>query len=361
MEYKIKEFNLHITEFCSGHCPMCYATDEDMNRSHGDLNVLKKIIHNAIANGKVERFVMVGGDPCEHPNLVELLKYVKEEGKKYDLPTKSMVISNTHDYKENGKSVNIEDIAQYIDGMCVTVHGANANVHDKFNGCKGSYEHVMDNLEKYNRVKNKLQEICIIINLMPQTVDSLEEIMMKTNKRLNGGVDGFAIQRIAPIGRACGSVKYFIEQEDVNKILKTCKKMKEEKGFYLEFVDAFPWCIVKPEYRYLLPKGGCNWGTDYCAVFSDGTISRCAMSENKLSANVLELNTEEKFSKFWEQDKDLIKFRKKEHLDEQCRNCSLLDECGGGCVLARKTGDPYKLLEKIEKGHDYLAKRNDEK
>lgn len=43
--------------------------------------------------------------------------------------------------------------------------------------------------------------------------------------------------------------------------------MKEEKGFYLEFVDVFPWCIVKPEYRYLLREGGCNWGTDYCAVF----------------------------------------------------------------------------------------------
>ena len=114
---------------------------------------------------------------------------------------------------------------------------------------------------------------------------------------------------------------------------------------------------MKPEYRYLLPKGGCNWGTDYCAVFSDGTVSRCAMSENKLSTNITKLDTPEKFSEFWEKDKELENFRKKEHLDEQCKNCKLLEECGGGCVLARKNGDPYKGTI-IEKGHDYLSERS---
>lgn len=357
MDYKIKEFNLHITEYCSGHCPMCYATDEKIPRKHGDLETLKLIVHNAIANGKVERFVMVGGDPCEHPNLVELLKYIKDEGKKFNVATKNMVISNTHDYKENGKNVEIEDIAEYIDGLCFTVHSDSKKEHDKFNGCLGSYKHAIENINKYANVKNNKQEICIIVNLMPQTVDKLENIMRNIDKDLNNKVDGFAIQRIAPIGRACGTEKYFIEQEDVNKVFETCKKMKDEKGYYLEFVDAFPLCVVNEKYRDMLYKGGCNWGTDYCAVFADGSISRCAMSEKKLSKNVIELDTPEKFNEFWQNDPELIKFRNKEHLDEKCKNCKLLTECGGGCVLARTTGDPYKM-DNPTKGHDYLAKRN---
>ena len=202
MDYKIKEFNLHITEYCSGHCPMCYATDERLPRKHGNLEKLKLIVHNAVANGKVERFVMVGGDPCEHPNLVELLKYIKDEGKKFNVNTKAMVISNTHDYKENGKNVKIEDIAEYIDGICFTVHNDNEKEHDKFNGCIGSYKHAIENINKYAKVKKKNQEICIIINLMPQTVNKLEDIMNNIDRDLNGCVDGFAIQRIAPIGRA---------------------------------------------------------------------------------------------------------------------------------------------------------------
>ncbi len=354
MSYKIKEINLHITDFCDGHCPMCYATEEVMTRHHGDIKILKKIVHNAILNGKVERFVMVGGDPCEHPNLVELLKYIKEEGTKYNIPTKSMVISNTHNYKENGKTVKIEDIMQFIDGMCVTVHGPDDKTHDGFNRCEGSYEIVMNNLDRYAKLKNKFQEICIIINLMPQTVNCLKEIMLATNKRLNGKVDGFAIQRIAPIGRACGSTKYFIEPEDINRVLGVCKELKEQYGFYLEFVDAFPLCRVNSKYREMLPKGGCNWGTDYCAVFPDGSISRCAMSENKLSCNMTDLDTPEKFFNFWNKDEELVNFRNKNHLGEKCLRCNLLNECGGGCVLARKTGDPYKV-KKIQKGYDYLT------
>ena len=96
MEHKIKEFNLHITEFCSGHCPMCYATNEDMVRKHGDIETLKKIVHNAICYGNVDRFVMVGGDPCEHPNLVKLLKYIKKEGMKVIFHT------DTRDYETYG-------------------------------------------------------------------------------------------------------------------------------------------------------------------------------------------------------------------------------------------------------------------
>lgn len=357
MNCKIKEINLHVTDFCSGKCPMCYATDEKMLRTHGKLEDLKLIVHNAIANGRVERFVMVGGDPCEYPHLVELLKYIKDEGKKYNVDTKNMVISNTHNYFENGKELDIENISSFVDGLCFTVHGENSKIHDEFNKSSGSYDHVIEKLKKYAKVKGKQQEICIIINLMPQTVHNLEKIINNIYKDLDNQVDSIAIQRIAPIGKACGTTKYFIEKEDVNLALKILKETQQKYGCYLELVDAFPWCIVKPEYRDMLNKGGCNWGNDYCAVFKDGTVSRCAMSENKLSKNIMDLDTPDKFEKFWLDDQELIKFRKKEHLDKICKKCKMLTDCGGACVLARKTGDPYKT--KIpEKGNDYLASRN---
>ena len=354
MENKLREINFHITDECNGHCPMCYATKEGMCRKHGDLETLKLVVHNAIVNGEVERFVMVGGDPCEHPHLVELLKYIKEEGKKHSVKTKTIVLSNTHDYKENGKPVSIEDVAPYIDEMDVTIHGANAKVHDAFNGVPGSYEHVLDNVRKFIDVKNDEQEVCAIINVMPHTVEHMEEIMLNTALNLNGKVDFFGIQRIAPSGRACGTTKWFIEQVDANRIMEIFKRMRKEHGLNTEFIDVFPWCSVKPEYRDMLPKGGCNWGTEVCAVYADGTVSRCAMSDNKLSANMTELDTPEKFRQFWETDQELLKFRKKAHLDERCKECSMLADCGGGCTMARTTGDPYKT-EEPAKGHDYLS------
>lgn len=38
-------------------------------KKNGDLDTLKLVVHNAIMNGEVERFVMVGGDPYKRlPN-----------------------------------------------------------------------------------------------------------------------------------------------------------------------------------------------------------------------------------------------------------------------------------------------------
>lgn len=234
-----------------------------------------------------------------------------------------------------------------------TVHGATAEEHDAFNGVKGSYKHVMDNIKEFARVRNEDQEICAIINVMPHTVNNMEQIMLHTALELDGNLDFFGIQRIAPSGRAADN-KYFIEQVDVNPVMEIFKRMKDEQGFNIEFIDVFPWCTVKPEYRDMLPKGGCNWGTEVCAVFSDGSVKRCAMSDNNLSVNMAELDTPEKFEEFWEEDQELIKFRKMKHLDERCLACRMLQDCGGGCTMSRKEGDPYKS-EETKKGHDYLA------
>lgn len=331
---------------------MCYATEEGMCRTHGDIETLKKVVHNAIANGEVERFVMVGGDPCEHPQIMELLRYIKEEGKAHNVNTRTIVLSNTHDYRDNGQIVPLEEVAKYVDEMSVTVHGATAEEHDAFNGVPGSYAHVMENLKEFARVKGDNQEISATINVMPHTIHNMEQIMLRTALELNGNLDYFFIQRIAPSGRAKDKA-FFIQQVEVNEVMKVFKALKDEHGFNIEFCDVFPWCAVKPEYRDMLPKGGCNWGTEVCAVFADGSVKRCAIGENTLSANMAELDTPEKFKAFWETDQELQKFRKMAHLDEQCKTCEMLQDCGGGCTMGRKDGDPYKT-EVTSVGHDIL-------
>ena len=379
MKNKVQEIDFHITDYCNGHCPMCYATEEGMKRNHGDLKTLKLIIHNAIANGEVERFVMVGGDPCEHPNLVELLKYIKEEGKKYNVETTTIVLSNTHDYKDNGVLVPIEEVAPYIDEMDITIHGASAEVHDAFNGVAGSYDHVIANAKKFAVIKKDHCSVNAVINLMPQTVDHMEEIMVNTALEFEGKLKDFVIQRIAPTGRADGEIKWFIERQDVNTIMAIFHKMMQENNFKIEFCDVLPWCSVKEEYRYMLPQGGCNWGTEVCAVEMDGTVKRCAMSANPLLSKMTELDTKEKWQRFWDTEPELIAFRKKAHLDERCRACKMLSDCGGACTMARTTGDPYQnendLLKRLdpktgtikpeylmsdyvepESGHDYLRR-----
>ena len=369
MDTKLKEINLHITDVCGSRCPMCYEHQEGIVKSHGNFDTLKHIVKNAIKNGHVESFVMVGGDPCTHPNLVELLRYVKEQGKEYGVNTRTTVLSNTHDYKENGNLVDIEYASQWIDEIDVTVHGATSNEHDKFNCVPGSYEHVMANINRFGKYKNENQDICAVINIMPYTVQHIKEIMQGTKQKLDNKLNRFMIQRIAPAGRAANTEKYFIEKQDINPLMQIFDTMIKN-GNEIVFCDVFPWCSVKQEYRYMLPKGGCCWGYDTCAVFMDGSIKRCAMGSNVLSKRITDLDTPEAFMDWWLNDPELVKFRAKSHLDKVCKSCDLLQQCGGACALGRPGGDPYskvpfifntpndlkhsKIINPVL-GHDYLA------
>ncbi len=364
MDSPLREVNIHITDKCSANCQYCYyrVGERVWEPKDGDLETLKKIVHNAIVCGEVERFIMVGGDPCEHPHLVELLKYIKEEGKKYNVKTKTIVLSNTHEYKENGKVVDISEVAPYIDEMDVTIHGATAEDHDRESNCKGSYNKVINNMKKFCQVKTSEQKISAVINAIPYTAEHINEILLSTAMVFEGQLDSFQIQRIAPQGRAKGDFQFFLEKAEANKIMQALYEIKENADYpidQIDFVDVFPYCAIKKEYRGLLPTGGEIWGIETVSVNYDGSVKRNAMSTSDLSKNFLELDTPAKFEDFWYNDPELRAFRDKLHIDDKCRSCELCTDeaCGGGESLARKWSDPdpFTDLKNIRRGHDYLA------
>lgn len=333
-EYKLNMIAFHITDNCSAHCPMCYESSCKNKDLDGEIETLKQIVHNAIANGKVENFLLVGGDPCEHPHMMELLRFIKSEGEKYDVKTFIEVLSNTHDYRENGEIVPMEEVAKYVDKLNITVHGVTAGEHDSFNGVPGSYNHMMENVRNFIDVKTDEQSVGITVNVMPQTFDKIGEIVYNTNLDLGGAIKDICVQRIAPVGRAAKNPKrYLIEKQDIDVLMPILAGLKEN-GYGLEICDCFPHCSIKPEYRHLLPEGGCNWGTEIISVSPKGDITRCALSDSKLSANMTELDSPEKFLDWWMNDPELVAFRKKYHLDEACKRCAHSRECGGACVIA---------------------------
>jgi len=354
MKNKLNLIAFHITDNCSAHCPMCYENACKNPDLDGEIETLKQIAYNAIVNGKVESFLLVGGDPCEHPKIMELMRFIKETGKQFNVDTFIEVLSNTHDYKEDGKKVPMEEVAKYVDKMNVTVHGETAEIHDAFNGVKGSYEHMMQNVTEFIRVKSDNNSVGLTVNVMPSTLNNISQIIYNANARLGGTVQDVCVQRIAPIGRALGQTRYYINGQDVDILMATLDKLYKD-GMGIEICDCFPYCAVKPEFRYLLPEGGCNWGTEILSVDRNGNIFRCALSSAHLSENFLSLDSEEKFLHWWETDPILKSFREGLHLSDACKRCENARACGGGCLIARPTGDPYKTSEVSNNDSDYLA------
>ena len=360
---KIDEVDLHITRICNGRCPYCYVDDGGESNplferlpQFGETATLKKIIQNIRNAAAAENLVFVGGDPCQHPDLAELLRFASE-----DVGGMAVcVLSNTHSYKKNGQSVPIETIVPYVSELDFTLHGI-GTAHDAINGNCGAYEHGMRQLKAYMRARGDADKgVAIVLNFIPYTMQHIEEIMRSVimELQMDPQRDYFMVQRIAKTGRACKSYSRWMIQHDLLvKALGTIETINRELGFEtkLDAVDAFPWCAIPEQYRYMLTPGGCKWGRPggVLSVVQNGGIQRCALSE-RILGNFLEIDTPEAFTRFMMENPVLRQFRTHRHLDSKCLSCSLLDKCGGGCVIAAGGGDPYKDSI-VHTGHDYLT------
>ena len=369
----IGEVDLHITRECDNYCEYCYVAPNNPETKtvvnscgslYGDTKTLKKVIHAIRFIAGAKDLVFVGGDPCKHPDLVSLLECAKAEG------LSVCVLSNTHTYmKDGGQHVDIARITSLFDEIDFTVHGSSPEAHDAFTKRPGSYKRATENIRRFIKARKNDQSVGIVLNMVPDTIEDLPRIMENIAGRLQmqPGLDFFTIQRIAPSGKALENFeKWRIDPALVERAFDTFEDVRTRCGFETKVcIDAFPWCAVSKKYwGYLEPlRGGCNWGKPggVLSALMNGELQRCALCQNTLGVNILDLKSPEEFSNFMLTHPVLRAVSERRHLDGKCRNCGLLEQCGGGCVLATGAGDgdPY-FYDKdgslsVREGHDYLS------
>lgn len=358
MKWTIKEADLHVTTVCSGRCEYCYVDHGKTNplfkkeKAQGDTETLKSIIRNIRVAGGAEDIVFVGGDPCQHSDLYELLEHAKRLG------LNTCVLSNTHVYRYRGIMVPMEKVVGVVDEMDFTLHGT-PSVHNAFNGNCCAYEAAVGQIKQFISLRGEEQSVGVIINLTPENVKHLDETLRTflATVPLDPARDTFLVQRIAPVGRARENYdRWKITREMVQDALTIFEAIRKDFGIgvKLDAIDVFPWCAVPEEYHYMLTPGGCQWGQPggILSVTQDGEIQRCALSGKNLG-NFIELDTPEKFEAFYRDNQTLNAFREKRHLPEGCLKCEYFEQCGGGCIIATG-GDPY-ASETIPVASDYLA------
>lgn len=300
---------LHITTYCEGDCAFCYITEKGAPRRHGGLQTLKRII-DQLAEAGAEIVELVGGNPSLYPNIVELLSYCRQVG------LEVAILSNTHHYPHS----SIEEIAQYVMALETTIHGL-PELHDRFTR-SGAYADVIANLKVWQHCKAPHQNTGITLNFSKDNYDHIYDTVMHI---VDEGieVDYVQVQRIGPYGRAAdGSWKLTLDE--VVAAYRQIARLSEESHIRAEVVDAFPLCLLPEEVRQY--AGRCDWGFGTCAVFMDGSVSRCAIARRDLG-NLLVTP----LSHIWNHNPELIEFRAKTYLRDECQHCELLEACGGGC------------------------------
>lgn len=64
---------------CNYDCSYCPESIHDSYSPHTDINILEKTVDKLVALGKPLRISLTGGEPCVHPDIEDLLEYLKRK------------------------------------------------------------------------------------------------------------------------------------------------------------------------------------------------------------------------------------------------------------------------------------------
>jgi len=336
-KYIIEIAELAITNACSHRCPYCYVGEGfHTTNLHADFNVLCRII-DKLDKYSVKMVALLGGDPAEHPQVIDLAKYIRNNTK-----IRVSMVSNTLEFA-GYKPI---EVARYIDSIDFTVHGRNAEEHDSFCGKLGAYDLAMKNLKAFNDLGVIVN---IVVNVIPQTHEKIFDIVKNVvDKGIK--VSTLLTQRVIKRGRAKGTDIYETNASQVNKAFKCVARIESELGIDISVEDPYPLCGIEEKYHKYMK--GCPEGRSRIPVNGfDGRISSCGVVVGEYGGgNILD----DTYDAIWTKSPIFEEFRCQSYLlHEKCRDCLLREACGGGCPLNCKAhhaeGEDFI---KIFKGED---------
>lgn len=76
--FKIENIELEITNNCTHKCPYCYIGDLNQEEiEYCDFDTVCKVIRKIDDYG-AKTIALLGGDPVLHPQILDIMKYIKE-------------------------------------------------------------------------------------------------------------------------------------------------------------------------------------------------------------------------------------------------------------------------------------------
>ena len=156
---------LEITQACNMHCLHCYEGQRHIASGNTlTLEQWKKVIDQIIELG-VKRVVVIGGEPCIHKNIVEILQYLRLKKETLSIT----LFTNGYFFDERLFEVVIEN---RID-VKLSLYGHTAEIHDSITGVKGSFSRLKNTVF---RLTDNGVNVNVAITLMKENEKYYEDI-----------------------------------------------------------------------------------------------------------------------------------------------------------------------------------------
>ena len=310
--------HFEVTNHCNNHCPHCYASswiDE-----HGVNKIKVTDVAVKIAENNVFDVVITGGEPLllNRQVLIEIFQLFQNKNINFSLNTNGRLLNKKtcQQLKNNG-----------LKGVLVSLHSWDDNIHNDMvkdsNAAKETKQGIMNALDHGLRVSINQVIGKKNITTMVQTAVELEKM----------GATGISFSRqLSPLG-----VGYNLEMIEAGIFVNQYIKCKDKLGIPVKSLIPTPFCS-DTRIKSLKERLNCTGGLTSAAISCFGDVRFCPQ-DPQVWGNICEEN----MSVIW---KKILKWRNDNSIPLECKECSFLSDCRGGCRVAAKvcTGS-YKNMD----------------
>lgn len=295
---------LEITQGCNMHCVHCYEGQEHIvNKNVLSLKQWKTVI-DQIIELRVQRVIVIGGEPCIHNGIIDILKYLRSRSATLSIT----LFTNGYFIDENIFNTVVDNNIE----VKVSLYGHNSKVHDQITGVKGSFSKL---IKTVIRLANSGVAVNIAITLM------------KENEVYYDHIREFV--RTLPIK----GYKFDVIREVVNGTQSThvplTTKVKE-----MAYRKKPNFYVKKQQFDNNVYYNSCWNGK--LVVTENGDILPCVFARNHVCGNIQETSIsdiiygEKQLRKYWESTFELVEDCKICEYRYACRDCRPIAESAKG-------------------------------
>lgn len=303
--------DMALTFRCQNNCGHCYA-----GGPHETPELTTEQWKQAIDRlSDVGVFILTftGGEPTLREDLPELLVYAQKKG------IVTGLITNGRKLKDPAYVATLEKSG--LDFVQITLESHKPKIHDAMTGTEGSWKETVVGIK--NAVKSQIY-VSTNTTLSKHnaadfltTIDYIQEL----------GVDAFGCNSLIYSGKApAASNEFALTTDELKALLPKIRDKAQLLGLKFLWYTPTQYCDFNPVQLGLGIKS-CTAAMINACVGPNGDVYPC-QSYFETMGNILT----EPWEQIWSSPL-AVKLRKRDYVEDKCKQCPDLQACGGGCPL----------------------------
>jgi MoaA/NifB/PqqE/SkfB family radical SAM enzyme len=162
-----KDVYLQVTEHCNCRCTMCDIWKS--KRKTPSLSELISIVQ-VLKKKKTRWITLWGGEPFLHPNIIEIIREVKDCGIKLQIITNGTLLTDEKLYATH----------QHADNIVFSVDSPYEKIHDDIRGREGAFSFAVTNIKTFMQLCEKTQKgpnVEFDTTILAKNIDHIEEMI----------------------------------------------------------------------------------------------------------------------------------------------------------------------------------------